>query len=304
MRSNRFLLLALTLALVAFVVGCGGGQGGGTAALPVLDNLEPVADATGEARSARFETRFTMEMPGLSGFSFSADGAFDAQARKAQVRLDLGSFAEFLGGFAGALGEGAPDELSDPSKWKLELRLDGTVAFLRMPLLDSRLPDGKEWVSIDLDKAAALRGLDLDDDVLSFAKGSDPREALDYLRSVSGGLTSLGTEDVRGVPTTHYFAVLDWQKALARAARESGQAGFLAQIENMPGALANVPVDVWVDADNLVRRMTMDFSFSSPDQPQQEAKASLEMEVFDYGQPVRVDAPAAGDVVDAFSLGG
>jgi hypothetical protein len=71
----------------------------------------------------------------------------------------------------------------------------------------------------------------------------------------------------------------------------------------MPGALANVPVDVWVDADNLVRRMTMSFSFSSPEHPQ-EAKASLEMEVFDYGQPVRVEAPAAGDVVDAFSLGG
>lgn len=291
---------ALALALGAFASGCGGSQSGGNLALPVLDDLEPVADATGRANSASFEMQFEMEMPGLSGFSFSADGMFDTPAQKAQVSLDLGSFAEFLAGFAGALGEGAPDELADPSKWKLEMRLDGTVAYMRMPLLESQLPDGKEWVRVDLDEAAALQGLDLDDDVLSFAKGSDPRETLDYLRAVSGDLTNLGTEDVRGVPTTHYFAALDWKKALALAARESGQEGFLAQIQNMPGAMASVPVDVWVDAENLVRRMTMDLSFSSPDQ--QQAKASLSMELFDYGKPVTVEAPPASAVVDAFAL--
>ena len=47
--------------------------------------------------------------------------------------------------------------------------------------------------------------------------------------------------------------------------------------------------------------MTMSFVFPSPDQSQQ-AKASLEMELFDYGKPVTVEAPRASDVVDAFSL--
>jgi hypothetical protein len=287
-------------ALAALVAGCGGGQGGGNVALPVLENLTPVADATGKADSAKFEMQFTMEMPGLSApFAFSANGAFDAPARKAQMTMDLGSFAEFMSGAAGAFGGNAPSELSDPSKWQLEMRLDGTVAFMRMPMLASQLPDGKEWVRVDLAKAAQLQGMDLGD-IQSFAKGSDPREALSYLRSISGKLTQLGAEDVRGVPTMHYFAAVDWQKALARAARESGQQGFLAQLQNMP-AVVSVPVDVWVDADKLVRRMTMDFTFSSPGQPQQ-AKASIEMELFDYGEPVTVDAPPAEDVVDAFAL--
>ncbi len=73
---------------------------------------------------------------------------------------------------------------------------------------------------------------------------------------------------MRGVPTTHYFAAVDWKKALARAATESGQQGFLAQLENMPSAVASIPVDVWVDADNLVRRMRMNFSFAGPGEPE------------------------------------
>ena len=234
--------LKLVVALVAVVLaaiagGCGGaGQGGEQRALPVLDDLTPVADATDKADSARYEMTFSMEMPGFDApFAFSADGAFDTPARKAQMTMDLGSFAKLMGGLAGALGGNAPDDLTDASKWKLEMRLDGTVAYMRMPFLESQLPDGKEWVQVDLAKAASLRGVDLAD-IQSFAKGSDPREALDYLRSISGELTRLGTEDVRGVPTTHYFAAVDWQKALARAAKESGQQGFLAQLQNMPTA--------------------------------------------------------------------
>lgn len=304
---RRWRLLSVALAALAvFAAGCGGAQGNGiegsgNAALPVLQDFSRVADATRTADSARFEMEFTMEMPGLqTPFAFSADGAFDTPARKAQMTIDLGSFAEFLGGFAGAMGGDAPDELSDPSKWQLEMRLDGTVAFMRLPFLASELPSGKEWVRVDLTKAAQLQGVNLGD-IQSFAKSSDPRETLDYLRSVSGKLTRIGTEDVRGVPTMHYFAAVDWQKALARAARESGQEGFLAQFQNMPSGLASIPVDVWVDADNLVRRMTMDFSFSSPGQPEQ-AKASIEMELYDYGKPVTVTTPPAADVVDAFAL--
>jgi hypothetical protein len=297
------LLPAGLVALALIVAGCGGGQGGANVALPVLHDLSPVADATGKADSARFEMAFTMEVPGLAApFAFSANGAFDTPARKAQMTMDLGSFAEFMNGFAGAFGGNAPGELTDPANWKLEMRLDDTVAFMRLPFLASELPSGKEWVRIDLTKAAQLQGVDLAD-IQSFAKGSDPRETLDYLRSVSGKLIRIGTEDVRGVPTTHYFAAVDWKKALARAASESGQQGFLAQFQNMPSAVASIPVDVWVDADNLVRRMTMNFSFSSPGQPEQ-AKASIEMELFEYGQPVSVETPRAADVVDAFALRG
>jgi len=300
-RLRRLLPVALIALAALLAAGCGGSQGSGSAALPVLDDLTPVANATDEASSARFDLTFSMEMPGFeSPFAFTANGAFDTPARKAEMTMDLGSFAKLMGGMAGALGGKAPAELTDPSKWKLEMRLDGTVAYMRMPFLTSQLPAGKEWVQIDLTKAAALQGVNLGD-IQSFAKGSDPRETLDYLRSISGKLTRIGTEDVRGVPTAHYFAAVDWQKALARAAKESGQQGFLSQLQSVSSGVQSIPVDVWVDGDNLVRRMNMSFVYGVPGQAQH-AKAEMDMELFDYGNPVAVEAPDPADVVDAFAL--
>ncbi len=186
MRPMRLVALALVAALVGVLaVGCGGGQAGGAAALPVLNGLTPVADATEKAGSARFDMNFELEMGGFdTPLGFSAAGAYDTPAKKAELTMDLGSFAKLIGGFAGALGGDAPEGLDDPSKWKLELRLDGTVAYMRIPFLASELPSGKEWVGIDLEQAARMQGRDLGE-LQSLAQGSDPRAMLDYLRSVA-----------------------------------------------------------------------------------------------------------------------
>ncbi len=299
-RPVRLSLLALLVALVAVLAaGCGGGQGGsGATALPVLDDLAPVADATKQADSARFELEFTFEVPALGSLGFTADGAYDTPAKKAELTMDLGSFAKLMGGLAGSLGGDAPAGLGDPSKWKLEMRLDGDVAYMRMPFLESELPAGKEWVSIDLAKAARLHGAELGD-LQSLANGSDPRQTLEYLRAVAGEVTHVGDETVRGVRTAHYFAVLDSQKLLAQAAAQANQPGLLDQFESFGGGMANIPVDVWVDENRLLRRMTMQLSMTSGDQ---EAAGSMAFELFDYGKPVSVQAPAAADVVDALSL--
>jgi hypothetical protein len=291
-------VLALFAALVgALAVGCGGSQGGSATALPVLESFTPVAQATERADSARFELDFEFELGGLGDLGLTASGAYDTPAQKARFVLDLGSFAKMMSAFAGS--SGAPDGLGDPSKWKLEMLLDGTVAYMRMPFLASQLPAGKEWVSLDLAKAAQLAGGAGLGDIQSFAKGSDPREVLDYLRSLAGEVTHVGTEDVRGVPTAHYFAVVDWQQVLAAAAKQANEPGLVDQFANFGGTMANIPVDVWVDEDNLLSRMTMSFSMT---EGAQEAAGTLRLELFDYGKPVNVDTPAAADVVDALSL--
>jgi hypothetical protein len=299
-RPMRLVVLALLAALVGVVAaGCGGGQGGAAPALPVLHELGPVADATENADSARFDLDFEFQMGGFDmPLGFSAAGAYDTPEKKAQLTMDLSSFAKLIGGFAGALGGDAPKELSDPEKWKLEMRMDGTVAYMRVPFLASELPGGKEWVSIDLARAAQMQGRDLGE-LQSLAQGSDPRELLAYLRSVAGDVTQVGSEEVRGVPTAHYFAVVDWQKVLQQAAKQSGQPGLLDQFQSFGGSMSNIPVDVWVDENSLLRRMTMDFSMTAGSQ---EAGGSLHLELFDYGQAVDVDSPPASDVVDALSL--
>jgi hypothetical protein len=295
------LLAALLVLLAALASACGGGQGGSAVALPDLRDLGPAAQASGNADSASFEMTFEMSTPVFPApLEFSTSGAFDTPAKRVRMSMDFGAFAKTLAGLAGSLGGDAPEGLDDPAKWKLEMLFDDTVAYMKMPLLASRLPSGKEWISVDLQRAAQLQGLDLGS-LESYARGSDPRSALDYLRSVSGKLTRVGTEDLRGVPTAHYFAVVDWQKAVARAAKSANQPGLLDQFESLGTVVQNIPVDVWVDADNLVRKMTMTFSAASGGQ---QANASLSLELFDYGKPVSFDVPPAGDVVDALSLRG
>ncbi len=294
------LVLCLLVSLVLAGTGCGGGKEESSTSLPVLEDFEPVAAATARTDTARFEMELSMEIPGFDqAFSFTATGASDEKSGKGVFTMDMGSFAELMGGLAGSMGGNVPSGFGDPEKWKLEMRLDGTVAYMRMPLLADKLPGGKEWVRLDLEKAASLQGLDLEQ-LEGFAKGSDPRQMLDFLRSVSSEVTRIGTEEVRGVETTHYFAVVDFRKALADLARTSGEQSLFTQFGGFTGALQNLPVDVWVDADNLVRRMNMDLSFAVPGQG--EAKASVAMELFDYGQPVSVDVPSASDTVDVSSL--
>lgn len=302
LRLPRLLPVFLVLLATAVLAACGGGQGT-QAALPVLKSLKPVAEATSKADSARFEMQFELAMPGLeTPFAFSASGAFDTPRQKATMTLDLGSFAQLMGGLASAFGGDAPSGLSDASRWKLEMRLDGSVVFMRMPFLTSELPAGKEWVRLDLAAAARAGGFDLAQ-LQSMAAGSDPRETLSYLRAVAGKLTHLGTEDVRGVPTSHYFAVVDMQKALRTAARQAGQPGLLNQLQGLGQLVQNVPVDVWVDEQRLVRRMRMNFTVSAPGQTEQ-LTSTMTFELFDYGTDVVVQAPPADKLVDLSALRG
>ena len=59
---------------------------------------------------------FELQMQGFeSSFAFTAKGAFDTPAKKAEITMDLGSFAEFMSGLAGSFGGNAPPELADSS---------------------------------------------------------------------------------------------------------------------------------------------------------------------------------------------
>ena len=122
---------------------------------------------------------------------------------------------------------------------------------------------------------------------------------LDYLRSVAGEVTH-GRDGGRARSAD---CSLLRRHRLAEAApagrEEADQPGLLDQFQGFGGTMENIPVDVWVDADSLLRRMTMTFSMSAGSQ---DAGGSLRLELFDYGEPVSVEAPAASDVVDALSL--
>ena len=62
---------------------------------------------------------------------------------------------------------------------------------------------------------------------------------------------------------------------------------------------SKVPVDVWVGDDKLVRRMTMHLKPSGGAAATTGFSMTMNMDLFDYGTPVKVSAPPESDVFDA-----
>jgi hypothetical protein len=296
---------ASLLALLALLpAGCGGGGGSPVVAGEPIDYRELVrsASTSAEATSGRFAFGMTMTLPiADEPFSFSGEGAFDAASERASFAVDMSSFAKLLGGlFAGLAGPNAADapDFDDPEGWKIEVVQDGDVGYLRFPALDGQLPDGKSWIRADGDETS-VGGFDFDQ--LGQFTSSDPRELLESLRAVGSDIETVGSERLRGVETTHYRAVIDPADLAKVAAKEQPRSESLVDSITSQSGLGEVPVDVWIDAQGLVRKLSMQFSATDPG-TSQSSEVSLAFELWDYGERVEIALPPASQVAEASDI--
>jgi hypothetical protein len=285
------------LALAA----CGGGGEAVATPEPIsLEQLTSAASTSADATSGRLAFSVEMSLPGTDDpFALSGEGAFDAASDRSALSVDMSSFAQLLGGLFGAMaGPDAPD-FDDPDAWQIDVVQDGEVAYVRFPAMASELPDGKSWVRGDHDGLGA-NGVELDE-LQQFTK-TDPREMLAFLRGVSGEIEAVGTEELRGTETTHYRATIDpadYEKLAPEEQRE--QLGALVDEIVGKSGIGKIPVDVWLDASGMVRKVGMTFSAAPPGSTET-AESSVSFELWDYGEPVTIELPPASEVVDASVL--
>ena len=298
-------LCGATLLLSAFLVaGCGGGDS--TSAVtgePIsFEQLAASASTSAEATSGRFSFDASFTLAGADEpFALSGEGAFDTASKRASFSVDMSSLAKLLGGFvAGFPGADKSDlpDFDDPAGWKLETVQDGDVGYVRLPAIDDQLPDGKTWVrgaTGDV-KAGGFDFKELD----SFTQ-NDPRDVLDALRGVSGDIETLGSEELRGVGTTHYRALLDSAQLVEEAtARNSDAASVFDRLSQ--SGVAEVPLDIWIDGNGLVRKLALDVDVTDATSSQG-GSVSLAFELWDYGERVEIDVPPAAQVAAASALG-
>jgi hypothetical protein len=294
--------LAAALALVAG--GCGGGDAkSGAAAAPIsFEQLARSATTSADAKSGRFSFDMSLSAPGGDEpFDLSGEGAFDARSQRASLSLDLSSLAKLLGGFlAGVAGSSSADlpNLGDPAGWKLQVVQDGGATYVRFPALDDKLPAGKSWIRGD------ENGLSADGFDFGQFTNNDPRQVLDALRAVTGDVETVGAEKLRGVQTTHYQAVVDPARVARQAPGKDGQTAqsLLGQLTSESG-LAEIPVDVWLDPEGLVRKLTLELSAVDPT-TSHSGSATMSFELWDYGKTIAIDVPPASQVVAAAALHG
>jgi hypothetical protein len=259
---------------------------GVAAALVVLGlqkGVDPVASAatkSGNAGGAKVALTVAVDSP-KGSFDVSANGVIDQG--QADITADL---SQLLAAGGIPAGNGSVEvrylqENGDP------------VVYVNAPALTAMIPGGKSWVRLDLQQAGKAAGVDLNQ-LLSQA-AQNPADVLAMLRSV-GSVQTVGTEAVDGASTTHYKATIDLAKA---ADTVGGPAKDAVQHLIDQGGPSSVPADVWIGADGLVRKVTVDETVSNDGQT---GTAHLTLDLSDYGSAVNVTAPPTGDTLDATSL--
>ncbi|MGH3036277.1 MAG: hypothetical protein ACRDMU_03765 [Gaiellaceae bacterium] len=125
-------------------------------------------------------------------------------------------------------------------------------------LLPGLMSGGRDWLRLDL--AADSDALD---EYLDFG-GGDPTRLLETLEA-AGAFAEVGSERVRGVETTRFR-----------------------------GSVASSRVDIWVGADELVRRVTVRDGDGT----------HVELELYDFGADVEVERPPEDEVTELGDLEG
>ena len=292
--------LAVIAALVALLAAVAAGCGGSAMAVPELSSFTNAAQTSAAADSARFSLEAKVAMSGIDKkLSFSADGGFDTPAKRSQMSVDLSSVAELMKGFASGFGGNLTGDFGNPEDWKLEVIQDGDVAYVHFPLLAKQLPAGKTWVKGD---AKTLSSADTGQ-LKQFGSlaGTDPRDIFGMLKAVSGSIEAVGTDEIRGVETSHYRATIDTAKLekLVPAAQRQSLGGLDQSVQQ--SGLTEIPLEIWIDSEQRVRKLSIDVDAKQPGAPMS-MKASLVVELYDYGKALDLELPPADQVADAATL--
>jgi hypothetical protein len=293
--SGVLAVAAVALALAA----CGGSSSSGGTTITTSSGageavLASAAAATQNAGSSKVAFTFTTTLPeslGGKSLMFTGSGAFDYANRRGTVSYDMAALFSQLG----VPGSDKP----------VEARYEGTVFYMRIPFLSSLLPGGKPWLKVDLNALGSLKGLNLGS--LQQLGQSDPTQLLDYLRATAPDVQKVGEEDVDGVSTTHYHGTVQLSKVPGYAP-EDQRAQVQQAIDQLiqQTGTRELPTDVWIDGDGLVRKMTVSFTANVSDSNggTVRTKSSIEMGFSDYGTAVNVEIPSDDQVTDLATLAG
>ncbi|MEX1178894.1 MAG: hypothetical protein WEB09_10565 [Nitriliruptor sp.] len=260
-------LAVLVAALVVGLTGCGGPD-----AQALLDGANEALEAAG---TSKFE--MTVEAAGDPTGRFSAEGAQDLATGALRMEIDLGDTSS-----------------------STETLLLGDEMFARSPLFAIFTGDESTWVRVDLAATAEAEGLDAET-LLGGQTG--PAALLGQLEGASGDLEELGSEEVRGVETTHLRVTIDTGAAIEQADPQIREQ--LRTYSEASGLPDSYPMELWIDGDGLVRRIRTLLDVPDAQAGDSEAGGVTQqttLELFDFGVQVDLDRPLPEQTVELSEL--
>lgn len=249
------------------------------------------ADSSLGNTSGRFEAVITMvanetsELPG--DVTITLSGAFNGQTGDSELTMDWGDMVALA--MAAEDSEGFPAEFADLFNEPMQIKIIGDKSYIRWSFFAMFLGTDK-WIETDADGSADMTA------GFGFgADGSSPTELLEGLANANAKVEIIGQEEVRGVVTTHYRAVLD----IATLAQTLTQAE-LDELRSDLGDLdsTQLPIDVWIGDDGNVYRYSVEVDAAAAG-GDVEGIASMTMvfEMWDYGADIVIEPPPADEIV-------
>jgi hypothetical protein len=218
----------------------------------------------------------------------------------------------------------------DASQMTMDMVTDGNLLYIKAPMfaaLGAMTGGGDagpyaglaaiadQWGSVD--PAALGGGADIGEVVgQAGAQAGDPRAFLDLVSEATDP-HELGDDTIDNTPVQGLGATITFQEMLEAQGRDVDE--YMNQVtagEGLPDAVVDellqteVPVEVWVDGDNLVRRVKLDVDMTSliasagvEDSEMGSAAFTITMDFSDYGaDDIAIEVPeSAVDITDAYA---
>ncbi len=270
-RMRRAVLPVAALTVLVLAAGCGGStpsnppaaRSASRSAAAAVDAVSLVADASTKTL-AKNTSRVATTVVASSGLRLQSTGAYDYRRGSAVIDLTTTTSGRTT---------------------KQHLILVSGVAYLDVP----GLPTKAKYIKLDL---SALTGR---------AGGAtfDQAAQLNLLRGATTSLHTVGSEPVRGVPTTHVAGTLDQRKALAALSDAKARAA-LEKLRSVVKTPDLIPVDAWIDGGGVLRRLKETVSVPAQRVAGISVPASTvttTTEFYDFGVPVNAVAPPASAVI-------
>ncbi|NEA43654.1 DUF1396 domain-containing protein [Streptomyces sp. SID11385] len=150
--------------------------------------------------------------------------------------------------------------------------------------------EGKHWMALPMEELnEAAKDIPVGGSAATFAEQS-PADQTGMLLG-SEDVKKVGTEKIDGVETTHYQGTVSLDELTKSSALDKAQQDEAVKQFKALGIKNDLTMDLYLDADQLTKRMRMQSKTSTGD---------LDMTITfkDYNKPVTVKKPAASDTAD------
>lgn len=289
-RSSRHVLVIGTLLAGLILAGCATPETiDRTTPEDSLARVQGAAAKVTEARTARISMTMTTTFAGeqVAAGTATTQGVYDYAANKGQLDTTVKT-------------AGLPFRVTERTL------VIGSTTYLKLP----DMPEGPEepppgvppipeehhkpWMKVEFPKELAGENPfgpgfgPIPDD-----NGADPTQALSYLKSATTKVERVGSEQVRGTPTTRYAATFDAAKLAAHAPEE-----FQGFVDDM-GLSFPKPADVWIDEQGRLRKIQYAMTLKLPKEegaPATTMTIETTLELYDFGVAVNVTPPPANQV--------